>query len=104
VPESARRLQHQASLRYEHQGFELFVPWTSPGITEAGMAATIQAFHGMHERLYTFSQEDTPVEIVTLGIAAEGVFPPPKLEELAPGGAIADAITARKRPGPMPRL
>ena len=41
----------------------------------------------MHERLYTFAQEDTPVEIVTLSIAAEGVFPPPKLEELASGGA-----------------
>jgi N-methylhydantoinase A len=96
VPESARRLQRQASLRYEHQGFELFVPWPSPGITEGGMAATIQAFHRMHERLYTFSQEDTPVEIVTLGIAAEGVFQSPKLEELAPGGATTDAITAHQ--------
>jgi len=50
----------------------------------------------MHERLYTFAQEDTPVEMVTLGIAAEGVFPPPKREELASGGALVDAITAHQ--------
>src|SRR5918911_218796 len=27
VPEAARRLRYEASLRYEHQGFELTVPW-----------------------------------------------------------------------------
>jgi N-methylhydantoinase A len=96
VPESARRIRHQASLRYRHQGFELFVPWDSPGVTEAGLAATVAAFHQMHERLYTFSQEDTPVEVVTLSVAAEGVFPPPQLQELPPGGSPADAVTTHQ--------
>jgi N-methylhydantoinase A len=96
VPESARRIRRQASLRYQHQGFELFVPWDACEVTEATTAETVGRFHRMHERLYTFAQEDTPVEIVTLGVAAEGVFPPPKLEELTPGGATTDAITARQ--------
>jgi N-methylhydantoinase A len=96
VPEPARRIRRQASLRYRHQGFELFVPWSAPEVSEAAMAETIQKFHRMHERLYTFAQEDTPVEIVTLGIAAEGVFPPPTLQALAPGGAVADAISAHQ--------
>ena len=96
VPEPARRIQRQASLRYQHQGFELFVPWGASEITEAAMAKTIQSFHRLHERLYTFAQEDTPVEIVTLSVAAEGVFPPPKLEEFARGGSPEDAITAHQ--------
>ena len=110
VPEPARRIRRQASLRYQHQGFELFVPWDAGEVTQAAMAETVRSFHRMHERLYTFAQEDTPVEMVTLSIAAEGVFPRPKLEELASGGALADAITAhqtdapRRRSGPMPGL
>ncbi len=96
VPEPARRIRRQASLRYQHQGFELFVPWDAGEVTQAAMAETVRSFHRMHERLYTFAQEDTPVEMVTLSIAAEGVFPPPKLEELASGGALADAITAHQ--------
>ncbi|MFL4976255.1 MAG: hydantoinase/oxoprolinase family protein [Microvirga sp.] len=96
VPEPARRIRRQASLRYQHQGFELFVPWDAGEVTQAAMAETVRSFHRMHERLYTFAQEDTPVEMVTLSIAAEGVFPPPKLEELASGGAPADAITAHQ--------
>ena len=96
MPAAARRIARVASVRYQNQGFELFVPWEGDEITEATAAGTVAAFHRMHERLYTFSQEDTPVEIVTLGIAAEGVFPPPNLEELAPGGATTDAITAHQ--------
>jgi len=96
VPEAARRIRRQASLRYRHQGFELFVPWSAPEATEAAMDETIRNFHRLHERLYTFAQEDTPVEIVTLGVAAEGVFPPPKLQELAPCGPPADAISAHQ--------
>ena len=90
VPEPARRIRRQASLRYQHQGFELFVPWDAGEVTQAAMAETVRSFHRMHERLYTFAQEDTPVEMVTLSIAAEGVFPPPKLEELASG--LPDAL------------
>src|SRR5205085_904419 len=51
------------------------------------------AFHRQHERLYTFSQEDTPVEIVTLRVDAFGIFPPPHLPELPRGGDPGAAIT-----------
>jgi N-methylhydantoinase A len=91
VPEQARRTEWYASLRYQHQGFELDVPWASRSVTEASAAATVAAFHKLHERLYTFSQEDTPVEIVTLRVDARGVFPAPALRELPPSGPLEDA-------------
>jgi N-methylhydantoinase A len=86
VPPEARRMMRQASLRYRHQGFELVVPFPAGKVDAAGVAAAIEAFHRRHERLYTFAQEDTPVEIVTLRVDALGVFPPPDLPELPPAG------------------
>ena len=45
----------------------------------------------MHERLYTFAQKDTPIEIVTLHVAAIGELLQPKLSALPTGGALANA-------------
>jgi N-methylhydantoinase A len=92
VPPAARRLMRQASLRYRHQGFELVVPFPSGVVDAAGVEAAIAAFHHRHERLYTFAQQDTPVEIVTLRVDAIGLFPPPHLPELPQGGAPDAAI------------
>ena len=62
-------------------------------MTEASLAGTIAAFHRLHEQLYTFAQEDTPVEIVTLRVDAEGAFAPPVMQALPPGGRPEAAIT-----------
>jgi N-methylhydantoinase A len=86
VPDGARRVTWRASLRYQHQGFELSVPWSGTDVTDRSIAGTIAAFHRLHEQLYTFAQEDTPVEIVTLQVDAEGFFPPPVQAALLAGG------------------
>ena len=69
---SASRTEWDAALRYRNQGFELTVPWPRPVVDAATLAETFEAFHALHERLYTFAQRDTPVEIVTLSVAAHG--------------------------------
>jgi N-methylhydantoinase A len=96
VPEEARRVTWHASLRYQHQGFELNVPWPSRGVTEASAAAAVAAFHKLHERLYTFAQEDTPVEIVTLRVDARGIFPVPAIQELPLAGPIETALVGQQ--------
>jgi N-methylhydantoinase A len=96
VPEEAQRIVWSASLRYQHQGFELFVPWPRREVSAATVAETIVAFHKIHERLYTFAQHDTPVEIVTLRVDAEGLFARPRLEEVTTAGSLADAIVHRQ--------
>ncbi len=92
VPPEGRLLRRQASLRYLHQGFELTVPWAGDIVTTASVTATVAAFHALHEQLYTFKQEDTPVEIVTLRVSALGRLPRPRITELARGGRAADAL------------
>jgi len=96
VPADARQIVWSASMRYENQGFELFVPWPRHAVDAATVAEIITAFHRQHERLYTFAQEDTPVEIVTLRVDARGVYPEPPLATLPPSRNVADAVIARQ--------
>jgi N-methylhydantoinase A len=86
VPPEAQVIAWSASVRYEHQGFELTVPWSGREVTEASVAETVASFHRLHEQLYTFAQEDTPVEIVTLRVNAVGRLPRPSLPQVAAGG------------------
>lgn len=62
----------QAGMRYEHQGFELYVDWSEGESLEDAIAR----FHDAHEQLYTFQQPDTPVEIVTVRVTALGLIQP----------------------------
>jgi len=57
-----------------HQGFELTVPWPAGPVDTAGLTVAIAAFHRRHERLYTFAQEDAPVELVTLSVDGRRLF------------------------------
>jgi N-methylhydantoinase A len=96
IPPAGRSIRWTASLRYVHQGFELTVPWDGTRVTADSVAATVRAFHRLHEQLYTFAQEDTPVEIVTLRVIATGELPQPALRELPPSRDVAEAIVARQ--------
>ena len=91
VPEAARHITRKASLRYKHQGFELDIDWPDGPVSAETVAAAIDGFHDLHEQLYTFAQRDTPVEIVTLHVAAVGTLLQPSLSELPSGGTLEDA-------------
>jgi N-methylhydantoinase A len=97
VPAGSRRLQWIASLRYKDQGFELDVPWAGATADEATVAGTVEAFHAMHERLYSFAQRDMPVEIVTLRVDAIGLVSAVSMPTLGKGGDVATAVAGRQR-------
>jgi N-methylhydantoinase A len=82
VPPAAREVRWRAGMRYVNQGFELFVDWPARSADPATLAAAIERFHDEHERLYTFAQRDTQVEIVTLEVTALGTMPGPADEIL----------------------
>lgn len=91
VPQQAQRVQLIVSMRYEHQGFELSVPWSGQTVDEACLASTIDAFHVLHERLYTYAQRDTPVELINIRVDAMGTFEQPRLTEPPRSSAGTDA-------------
>ncbi len=86
VPAAAREIRWRAGMRYMHQGFELYVDWPGRAADDAGLNEAINRFHAEHERLYTFAQRDTPVEIVTLEVAALGTLPGPAPESAPMAG------------------
>ena len=85
LPPAGRAVERMASMRYQGQGFELTVPW--PGrVDAASTKAAIERFHTLHRQLYTFAQEDTPVEIVTVRVTAVGRLSQPELPTIAKTG------------------
>ena len=95
VPVDSRRVGRFAHMRYRNQGFELSVNWQGKAVDEAAFAATVEAFHVLHERLYSFSQKDVPVEITHLRVDAAGVFGRPVLPEISVKGTAGDALVGR---------
>jgi N-methylhydantoinase A len=69
-------LQRRISMRYVGQWRSLAVEVEGP-ITSLDEA--IARFHAEHEREYTYSREDAPVEIYQLQLQATGVTPKPDL-------------------------
>ncbi|MGE4014216.1 MAG: hydantoinase/oxoprolinase family protein, partial [Alphaproteobacteria bacterium] len=95
VPAADRETTWHASFRYAHQGFELTVPWSGKSVVQAKLRETIDRFHRLHEQLYTFSQTDTPVELVTLHVTATGHLKRPR--------AFARSAAAKIKPTPIGR-
>ena len=73
IPAERRRFIRLADLRYAKQGFELTLEAPGGALDAAGAARLVESFHAQHERLYTFAERDTQVEIVTLRLRAVGL-------------------------------
>jgi N-methylhydantoinase A len=96
MPPEGRSMQRFASLRYLYQGFELRIAFKGERVEERTLADLIAGFHREHETLYTFAQEDVPVEIVTLHVEAVGKLERPRLPVLAVGKDPELAIIGRQ--------
>ena len=92
VPPQARSIDRTASMHYAHQGSELRVPWPKDAVGEASFAEAVQAFHRLHESLYTFAQEDMQVEIATLHVEATGKLQVPQWPRVDGSTDVATAV------------
>ena len=88
VEERRRELRRTADLRYAQQGVEITVEFPDGPVDAACVAALVEGFHALHERLYTFADRKAAVEIVNFRVAATGRmerFDPPRLPAARPG-------------------
>ena len=67
-----RELRRAADLRYAQQGVEITVDFPDGPIDAGCVAALVEGFHALHERLYTFADREAAVEIVNFRVAATG--------------------------------
>ena len=86
------RVVRSADLRYRGQAFELEVP-----VDTVTVDALADGLHAAHRERYGYDQPDTPVEVVTLRVRAEGPRPDVPLPAWTGGGAVADAVDATRR-------
>jgi N-methylhydantoinase A len=74
VPRKARRFECFFQARYEYQSWEIEVgfPVGPRGLKKANLAALVQSFHDMHERIYTIKDVGEVVEFTTWKVRAIG--------------------------------
>jgi N-methylhydantoinase A len=74
VPESDRRFEYVYLGRYEYQSWEIEVPFelAEGRVAQEDVPPLVQAFHDMHERIYTIKDEDDTVEFTTWKMRAVG--------------------------------
>ena len=83
IPAERRRFVRLADLRYAKQGFELTLEVPASAFDAPAAARLVDDFHTQHERLYTFAERETQVEIVTLRLRAIGLVDKIALPEIA---------------------
>ena len=96
IPADRRELSHAFDLRYVGQTTEITVP--APGGAEPlreGFRAVVAQFHRLHERLYSYSVPDEPVELVNLRLRAVGRVGTLPLPAMGNGGAGAEPVGER---------
>ena len=92
IPAARQRLQRLADLRYHKQGFELTVPVPAGRFDPQAARAMVEAFHRLHQQLYTFADRNAGVELVTLRLRAVGVMDKIAPREIA---AVAEGTPAQ---------
>lgn len=64
-----------ADMRYHGQSYEIELPLQAEWLATGDMAAIVQAFHKMHDRIYDFHDADGQIEVVNLRLSAVGAGP-----------------------------
>jgi N-methylhydantoinase A len=97
VPAGEVRVAYAADMRYVGQAYELEVPLAAPVASEH-LAAIVNAFHAVHERVYGYARHVQPVEFVNFRATHTYSLPPPVLQGSARArGALADARLGERR-------
>ena len=97
VAPAAVEIQYSADMRYLDQIYEVTVPVPNPTLPDAEFLAQLTAnFHRRYQELYSYSQQDQEVRLVTLRAAAVGKLP--RIAQLdRPGDANAAAPVGSRR-------
>jgi N-methylhydantoinase A len=74
VRSERRRYEYAFQARYKYQSWEIDVSFEPTGglLREADLPTLVDAFHQMHERIYTIKEEDDEVEFTTWTVRAIG--------------------------------
>ena len=76
VAGEAVEIHYSADMRYLDQIYEVTVPLPDPTLTDSEFLARLTSnFHRIYQDLYSYSQQDQEVRLITLRVAAVGKLP-----------------------------
>ncbi|MDH3739553.1 MAG: hydantoinase/oxoprolinase family protein, partial [Alphaproteobacteria bacterium] len=97
IDEDRREMAPALDLRYLGQTTEITVPLEAPAKSLAdGFAAVVDQFHKLHDRLYTYSVPDEPVELVNVRLRAVGTVDKPPLPPAEGAGKTPSPASERQ--------
>ena len=97
VAGEAVEIHYSADMRYLDQIYEVTVPLPAPALTDSEFVALLTSnFHRRYQELYSYSQQDQEVRLVTLQVAAVGKLP--RIAQFERAGAVnaASPIGSRR--------
>ena len=98
IPAERVVLQRGIDLRYIGQHHEVPVPVPQGAITPETLVEVARRFHEAHERLYSYSEPESPLESINVRLTATGTIPKTPLEPWPNGGEDASAAIKASRP------
>jgi N-methylhydantoinase A len=81
IPAEMVRIERSMDMRYVGQHHEVTVAVPGGELSSADIPGIAGAFHQVHERLYTYAEPESDVEVINLRVAAVGLVPKTPLQE-----------------------
>jgi N-methylhydantoinase A len=98
VPEAAMRLSFSAEARYAGQVWQLTLPLPEAAFDGvAGLAATVEAFHRLHELHYAVRAEADTIEFTEWNVVARSISDQPPLMPAPPAASARIAAASEHR-------
>ena len=97
IAQSARQLNRTVDMRYAGQNYELAIPLPEGAVTPATLERLADRFADMHRRMYGFTADEDPVQLVTFRVEATGIVPKARFVPQPDGGPDATAALVGRR-------
>jgi N-methylhydantoinase A len=93
-----RRVTRTVDMRYAGQNYELSVPLPDLEIGPDCLTALADGFAAVHRRLYGFTADDEPVQLVTFRVEATGLVPKATFKPAGINGSDSKQALVEHRP------
>jgi N-methylhydantoinase A len=98
IPPERIKVQRGMDPRYLGQHHEVPVTIPEGRITGEALEEVARRFHAAHERLFLYSEPDSPLESINVRVTATGSIPKTPLASWPEGGADASQAIKERRP------
>jgi N-methylhydantoinase A len=98
ISEEEMVMERGLDVRYMGQHHELPIAVPPGAITDDALATVSERYHEAHQRLFFYSEPDSPLETINVRLTAVGAIPKTPLAPWPDGGSDASAAIKERRP------